>query len=126
MSKKHGGEDIRKKHINPYLMNGFSHSYQLGEFILIFRGVGSFFFFFFSFFDEISLCKQNSPRCDAAFCGVTSGAMLFCLCPTKGTPGLYELKLCRNSALTIIYNVFDFFFFQNSNFTSLNISVVKI
>ena len=23
------------------------------------------------------ICKQNSPRCDAAFCGVPSGAILF-------------------------------------------------
>ena len=54
---------------------------------------------FIQFFDENSLSKQNSPRWDAAFCGVISGAILFafcgvtvCLCPTKGTPGLNELK----------------------------------
>ena len=29
------------------------------------------------FFYEITLCKQNSPRWDAAFCCVTTGAMLF-------------------------------------------------
>ena len=29
--------------------------------------------------DENSLSKQNSPRWDAAFCGVTSGAILFCM-----------------------------------------------
>ena len=42
------------------------------------------------------LSKQNSPRWDAAFCGVTSGAMLFVyviLCPIKGTPGINELKV---------------------------------
>ena len=38
-----------------------------------------FYFLFFQFFDWISLSKQNtySPRLDAVFWGVTSGAMLF-------------------------------------------------
>ena len=40
-----------------------------------------FFFIFFIYFDEISFSKQNSPRWDAAFCGVTSGAMLFAYVP---------------------------------------------
>ena len=48
-------------------------------------------YFFISFLDEISLCKQNSPRRDAAFCGVTSGTMLFAY-PIKRTTGLYELR----------------------------------
>ena len=34
-----------------------------------------------SFFDENKLSKQNSPRWDAAFCGVTSGAILFAFVP---------------------------------------------
>ena len=34
-------------------------------------------------FRGVSLCKQNSPRWDAAFCGVTSGAMLFAYVPQK-------------------------------------------
>ena len=28
-------------------------------------------------FKEILLCKQNSPRLDAKFCGVTPGALMF-------------------------------------------------
>ena len=52
---------------NPFLTNEFSHHYQLGESTFIFRGVRSDDLFFISFFDEISLCKQNSPRWDAAF-----------------------------------------------------------
>ena len=36
---------------------------------------------FILFFDEIPLSKQNSPRWDAAFCGVTSGAILFAYVP---------------------------------------------
>ena len=31
----------------------------------------------FHFFDENHICKQNSSRWDAAFCGVPSGAILF-------------------------------------------------
>ena len=34
-------------------------------------------FKFYSIFNEISLSKQNSPKWDAAFCGVASGAILF-------------------------------------------------
>ena len=34
-----------------------------------------------SHFSTKFLCKQNSPRWDAAFCGVTSGAMLFAYVP---------------------------------------------
>ena len=69
---------------NPYLTNGFSHNYQMDESTFIFRGVRSDFYFFISFFDVISLCKKNSPGWDAAFCGVTSGAMLFAYVPQKG------------------------------------------
>ena len=46
-----------------------------------FMGVKCDFVFFISFFVEIALCKQNSPRWDAAFCDVTSGAMLFAYVP---------------------------------------------
>ena len=81
------------------------------------------FIFFISFIDEIPLYKQNSPRWDAAFCGVTSGSMLYayvpqkgrqglcclpmshkrdarvyavCLCPTKGMPGLNVLIIVEH------------------------------
>ena len=33
--------------------------------------------FFISFFNENCVSKQNSPRWDAVFCGITSGAILF-------------------------------------------------
>ena len=46
---------------------------------------------FISFFDKIPLSKQNSSRWDVAFCGVTSGAILFA-CAIKRMPGLNELK----------------------------------
>ena len=72
-------------YINPYLTNGFSHHYLLGESTVIFRGTMSEFpydihcNFQFSYivFDENPLSKQNSHRWDAAFCGVTSVAILF-------------------------------------------------
>ena len=49
-------------------------------FKLIFRGIRSN-FSFFSFFDEIHVSKLYSPRWDAAFCDVTSGAILFAYVP---------------------------------------------
>ena len=72
--------------INSYLTNGFSHRYRLGEFTFILGMLGVI-FIFISFFDEISLCEQNSPRWDAAYCGVsgvTSGAIRFAYVPQKG------------------------------------------
>ena len=46
--------------------------------------------------DEIHVSKQTSPKWDATFCGVTSGAILFALCPIKRTPGLFGLNYKRN------------------------------
>ena len=68
--------------INPYKTNGFSHRYHLGESTFIFGGHRSGFNFFP--FVKFSLSKQNSPRWDAALCGVTSGAILFACVPQKG------------------------------------------
>ena len=48
---------------------------------LSFYGRQECFLNFIQFFDENSLSKQNSPRYDAAFCGVTSGAILFAYVP---------------------------------------------
>ena len=46
--------------------------------------VKEWFSIFIPFFDEIPLSTQNSPRLDAAFFGVTSGAaMLFAYVPLK-------------------------------------------
>ena len=45
--------------VNPLVTNELSHSYQLDESTFIFRGIGSKFHFYF--FDEICVCKQNSP-----------------------------------------------------------------
>ena len=39
---------------------------------------------FISFFDGNQNSKENSPRWDAAFCGVTSGGILFAYVPLKG------------------------------------------
>ena len=62
--------------INSLVTNGLSHSYHLDESTFIFRGIRSKFSS-----DENHLSKQNSPRWDAAFCGVTSGAILFAYVP---------------------------------------------
>ena len=66
----------------PYLTNGFPVIINSVS-PLSFLGVLGVIFVFYLIFDEISLCKQNSPRWDAAFCGVTSGAILFAYVPQK-------------------------------------------
>ena len=93
--------------INPYLSNGFSHHYQLGEFTVIFRGVRSDFYLLFHFSMKF-LCANRigpdgTPRSAASHRGYA-----VCLCPTKGTPGLNELKLSfiqnpRNRNASIIH-----------------------
>ena len=62
------------------MTNGLSHLYHLDESTFISRGISCN----FSFFDEIPVSKQNMPRWDAAFCGVTSGATLFAYVTQKG------------------------------------------
>ena len=64
----------------PIIINWVSPLSFLGVLGVIFI----LFIFLSDFFDEISLCKQNSPRWEAAFCGVTSWAMLFAYVPQKG------------------------------------------
>ena len=81
---------------NPLVTNGLSHPYQLDESSLTFRGIRSNFSFLFHFFDEYTVSKQNSPRWDAAFCGVTSGAILFAYVPLKDAR-LIWVKVAANS-----------------------------
>ena len=45
-----------------YVTNGLSNPYHLDESTLIFRAVKDIFFIFISFFDEIPVSKQHSPR----------------------------------------------------------------
>ena len=52
--------------------------------LLSFLGAAGVIFNFYLTFDEIPVSKQNSPRWDAAFCGITSGAILFAYVPQKG------------------------------------------
>ena len=75
---------------NHFMTNGFIHHCYFCEPTFSFKDVrGDFEFLFHSFFfDENLLSKQNSPRWDAVYCGVTSG--LYCLpISHKKTPGLY-------------------------------------
>ena len=51
---------------------------------LLFLGASGVILNFIQFFDENSLSKQNSTRWDAAFCGVTFGAILFAYVLYKG------------------------------------------
>ena len=66
---------------NPYLTNGFSHHYQLGESTFIFKGARSDFYFFLShfsmkFLQANRIAPDGTPRSAASHLG------LFCL-PTS-------------------------------------------
>ena len=65
--------------------------------------LGVFGVIFISFFHEISLCKQNSPRWDAAFCGITSGAILFANVPHQAYIGYCKFG---NFRVTFISRIF--------------------
>ena len=89
--------------INPLMTNGFTHRYNLDESTFILGASGVILIFLNPFFDEITLSKQNSQRCDAAELGSRVlrrhiWGYTVCLCPTKWTPGLYELieRFTRN------------------------------
>ena len=75
----------------PLVKNGLSLPYHFDESICIFRGMGSNFLLL----DENHVRKQNSPRWDTTFCGVTSGAILFAYVQyyIKRMPGLHGLIL---------------------------------
>ena len=60
-----------------------------------FLGESGVFLHFIPFFDEIPVSIQNSPRWDAAFCGVTSGAIMFAHVPYKRTTGIHLNKVIR-------------------------------
>ena len=67
--------------LNPLVTNGLYHPYHLDEPTLVFRGIRSSFSFLLNFSDANHKSKQNSLRWDAAFCGVTSGAILVACVP---------------------------------------------
>ena len=69
-------------------IKGFTHIWRMDFPIIIdwmsprsFLGASGMIFKFIPVYDEIPLIKQNSPRWDAAFCGITSGAILFANVP---------------------------------------------
>ena len=86
--------------INTLVTNELSHHYHYGESTFIFRGIRSGFKFLF--FNEFSQSKQNSPRWDAAFCGVTSKAILFEDVLQNGCQGHKNYELCLSSYLSCV------------------------
>ena len=76
--KTHGHVILMNPAFYPLVTDGLSHPYHLEESI----GHQELFFIFISFFDESRSSKRNTRlRWDAAFCGVTSGAILFAYVP---------------------------------------------
>ena len=58
-----------QRQLNPYMTNGFSHHCNLDESTFI-LGVLGVIIIFISFFDKISLCKQNSSSSAASHLGL--------------------------------------------------------
>ena len=63
--------------VNPYMTNGFSHHYHLGESTLIFRGVRSDFEFLFYFLKKFLYANRIAP--DVTPRSAASHLGLFCL-----------------------------------------------
>ena len=55
---------VKHYSFNSYVAIGVSHPDHLDGFSLVYKDIGSDFPFLISFFDEIPLSKQHSPRCD--------------------------------------------------------------
>ena len=64
-------------YVNPYLTNGFSHYYHLGESTFIFRGIRSDFQFLNKFLMKILLANRIAP--DGTPRSAASHLGLFCL-----------------------------------------------
>ena len=62
---------------NPYLTNGFSHQYHLGESTFIFRGVRSDFYFLSHFSMKFLCANRIAP--DGTLRSAASHLGLFCL-----------------------------------------------
>ena len=81
---------VQKLHFNPFILNVFSHPYQLDKSVSVLRVVGWYFSFYSNF--KGNFCKQTVKilirrhilQCLIWFCTV-------CRCPTKRTLGLYGL-----------------------------------
>ena len=71
------------------MTNGLSHPYHLDESTFTFRGIRGNFLFV----DKFPASKQNSPRWDATFCGVTSGVILFAYVHKKGARLIWAKSL---------------------------------
>ena len=68
---------LNKSTFNPYLTNGFSHHYHLGQSTLIIRGIRSDFEFLFHFSMKFLLANRIAP--DGTPRSAASHLGLFCL-----------------------------------------------
>ena len=91
------------------MKNGLSHPYHLDESTFTVREIRSIYSIFISFFDGFLVSKQNSPRWDTAFCGVTSGAFLFAYVPQNTQYGCKHGDLQMKNCDIIISYIRVFF-----------------
>ena len=87
-----GGKKL-KHHFNPYLTNGISHHYQLGESTFIFRGVRGDFQFLFNF--SIKILQANRIAPDGTPRSAASHLGLCCLPMSHRREAFYDLMLCK-------------------------------
>ena len=94
-------------------MDGFSHYYHLGESSFIFSGFRWDFNFLFHFLVKFLQANRIAPdgtprsavsRWDAAFCGVTSGAIRFAYVPQKGHQAYMKLFIIEQINVHAIYD----------------------
>ena len=69
--------ETRRFKLNPLVMNGLSHTYQMDKFTFIFRGTRSDFSFLFHFSMKFMSANRIAP--DGALCFAVSYLGLFCL-----------------------------------------------
>ena len=86
--------------INPHLPNELTHPYQLDESIFHLRSVWCTFFHFYHIFDRNSCEQTVQTLIRRRVLWHLIWVCIVCLCPKKGTPGIYGLiRLLRQQHL---------------------------
>ena len=104
-AKQSETEDLHQQLlITPYLTNGFSHCYQLGESTFIFRGVRSNFYFLSHFSMKFLCANRIAP--DGTPQNAASHLGLYCL-PTshKMDARLIWVNTCHKKEKTVKNNI---------------------
>ena len=96
-----GSKNVMNRHFqpllfNPYLTNGFSHHYQMGESTFI-LGASRVIFKFNPIFRMKILYANRIAQMGRHVLRRHIWGYSVCLCPIKGTPGLNELSVLEHN-----------------------------